>query len=147
MGMASHVFKDLVNELRKAGLGNTRFVTAEEQLAIYLRLVIYGMGNREAQERFQRSADTIHKAFHRILSLTSSFPFYHAYVSLPDDEVPEVIADDPRFHPFHKARAAGDGSLTDAFVQEKDMGRYRSRKGCVSQNMLAGCHLTYRYAI
>ncbi|KAE9399755.1 hypothetical protein BT96DRAFT_741438, partial [Gymnopus androsaceus JB14] len=36
MGMASHVFQDLVKDLHKAGLCNTHHVTAEEQTAIYL---------------------------------------------------------------------------------------------------------------
>ncbi|KAJ3729331.1 hypothetical protein C8R42DRAFT_562217, partial [Lentinula raphanica] len=69
-----------------------------------------GMSNREAQERFQRSGDTISKVFHRILSLTSSGPFYTKFVHLPDDTVPDVIANDPRFAPFVDCRGAIDGS-------------------------------------
>ncbi|KAJ3963456.1 hypothetical protein EV361DRAFT_768502, partial [Lentinula raphanica] len=74
-------------------LRDTRYVTAQEQVAIFMRLMVYGMGNREAQERFQRSGDTISKVFHRILSLTSSGPFYTKFVHLPDDTVPDVTQD------------------------------------------------------
>ncbi|KAJ3752340.1 hypothetical protein EV360DRAFT_29318, partial [Lentinula raphanica] len=73
-------------------------------------LMVYGLGNREAQERFQRSGDTISRAFHRILALASSGSFYTKYVQLPDDTVPQVIADDPRFAPFSDCRGAIDGS-------------------------------------
>ncbi|THU76995.1 hypothetical protein K435DRAFT_576043, partial [Dendrothele bispora CBS 962.96] len=59
MGMGRHVFQNLVQDLSKCGLCGSRYVTAEERVAIFLRLVIYGTGQREAQERFQRSADTI----------------------------------------------------------------------------------------
>ncbi|KAE9399751.1 hypothetical protein BT96DRAFT_820186, partial [Gymnopus androsaceus JB14] len=69
------------------------------------------------------------KAFNHVLKITSSPPFYNAYVHLPEDEVPAIIPNNPHFHAFCDAHAAGDGSLEDAFVQEEDMGRYQSRKG------------------
>lgn len=96
------------------------------------------MGNREAQERFQRSGDTISKSFHTVLEIVSNSPFYSQLVKLPNNEVPSIIAEDPRFQPFVGALAAVDGSLEDAFVMEEDMSRYRSRKGRISQNILAG---------
>ncbi|KAJ3978261.1 hypothetical protein F5890DRAFT_1384639, partial [Lentinula detonsa] len=65
---------------------------------------------REAQERFQRSADTISKAFHRILQIACSAPFYTKYVHLPEDTTPEIIAQDRRYQPFRDCLAAIDGS-------------------------------------
>jgi hypothetical protein len=138
MGMACHVFRSLVKEMHKAGLCDSHYVKAEEKVSIFMRLMIYGMGNREAQERFQRSRDTISKSFHTVLSIVSNSHFYSKFVKLPNNEVPSIIKEDPRFQPFTGALAAVDGSLEDAFVMEEDMGRYRSRKGCVSQNILAG---------
>jgi hypothetical protein len=139
MAMAQHVFTNLVRHMRRAGLCDTRYVTAEEQVSIFLRLIVYGMGNREAQERFQRSGDTISKAFHRVLELITNSSFYSTFVHLPGNEVPDLIATDPRYKPFFGAQAAADGSLEDAFVMEEDMGHYQSRKGRISQNILAGC--------
>jgi hypothetical protein len=139
MGMARHVFQNLVRDLSKCGLGGSRNVTVEERVAIFLRLIIYGMGQRETQERFQRSADTVSKAFHRVLNAISGPPFYTHFVKLPDDEVPFVIQSDPKYAAFRDARACVDGSLEDAFVIEEDMSRYRSRKGRISQNILAAC--------
>jgi hypothetical protein len=61
-GMQRFVFRKLLRELEhKCGLHNTKHVTSEEQLAIFLRIARTGMGNQEMQERFQRSGDTISK--------------------------------------------------------------------------------------
>jgi hypothetical protein len=62
MGMHRYVFRQLLRELEaKAGLCPTRYVSSEEQLAIFLRIARTGQGNIEMQERFQRSGDTISK--------------------------------------------------------------------------------------
>lgn len=61
-GMRKHVFWKLLSVLRKdAGLHDTRHVSCEEQLAIFLHYVHRGLSNRALQERFQRSPDTISK--------------------------------------------------------------------------------------
>jgi hypothetical protein len=62
MGMSDTVFTQLLELLvREAGLRNTRYITAREQLAIFLHYVRQGLGNQALQERFQRSGDTISK--------------------------------------------------------------------------------------
>ena len=62
MGMVHHVFHQLSNELQMhCGLSDTKYVTADEQLAIYLHLAQTGLSSRMLQERFQRSGDTISK--------------------------------------------------------------------------------------
>jgi hypothetical protein len=53
MGMHKFVFQKLVRELqRKARLCNTKHVSSEEQLTIFLRIAVTGLVNREQQERF-----------------------------------------------------------------------------------------------
>jgi hypothetical protein len=62
MGMAKHVFRRLVLELQVfAGLHPTKYVSMNEQVAIFLFICVKGESNRQAQERFQRSGDTISK--------------------------------------------------------------------------------------
>jgi hypothetical protein len=62
IGMHKHVFWRLLAVLRKdAGLLDTRNLSSEEQLAIFLHFVRRGLSNRALQERFQRSPDTISK--------------------------------------------------------------------------------------
>jgi hypothetical protein len=62
LGMHRAVFIQLREVLRrKAGLNDTRYVSADEQLAIFLHYIRRGLPNRGLQERFQRSADTVSK--------------------------------------------------------------------------------------
>ena len=62
LGLRKHVFDKLLAELtRKAGLQDTRYRTAKEQLAIFLYMVTTGLSNRKTQEQVQRSADTVSK--------------------------------------------------------------------------------------
>ncbi|KAI9448731.1 hypothetical protein BJY52DRAFT_1092491, partial [Lactarius psammicola] len=62
LGLNKHVFRRLLSVLaRDTGLCDTRHVSAEEQLAIFLHYARRGLSNRALQERFQRSGDTITK--------------------------------------------------------------------------------------
>ena len=62
MGLHKHVFKKLIRVLgMNVGLVDTRHVSAEEQLAVFLHYVHRGLSNCTLQEHFQRSADTITK--------------------------------------------------------------------------------------
>lgn len=75
MGMNRFVFRKLLRELeQRAGLGPTRYVTSEEQLAIFLCIAQTGLSNAEMQERFQRSGDTISK---QVLSIIYSVGFLY----------------------------------------------------------------------
>ncbi|KAJ7663580.1 hypothetical protein B0H17DRAFT_890839, partial [Mycena rosella] len=54
MGMSKYVFKKLVHALHMhCRFTPTKHVSCEEQLAIFLRIAVTGLGNREHQERFQ----------------------------------------------------------------------------------------------
>ena len=56
------VHKDaLIRELRSMGHGDTRYVTLEEQLAIFLYTSVTGLSIRHVGERFQRANRTISK--------------------------------------------------------------------------------------
>ncbi|KAJ6447434.1 hypothetical protein C8R45DRAFT_796345, partial [Mycena sanguinolenta] len=64
-------------------------------------IAVTGLGNREHQEQFQRSGDTISKCFHRLLNLLVSPQFYRRHVRLPDPNVvPPEIKENPHFSPF-----------------------------------------------
>jgi len=70
MGMGRHVFRQLSQELQlHNGLQNSKHVTADEQLAIFIYLARTGQSSRMLQERFQRSGDTIstHVYLHSLL--------------------------------------------------------------------------------
>jgi hypothetical protein len=54
-----HVFEGLIIELRAFGHTDSRYVSLEEQLAIFLYSCVTGLTIRHVGERFQRSNDTI----------------------------------------------------------------------------------------
>jgi hypothetical protein len=59
LGVHRHVFVELVSVLRELGHSNSRFVSLEEQLAIYLYACVTGLTIQHIGERFQRSNETI----------------------------------------------------------------------------------------
>jgi hypothetical protein len=62
LGMTKQVFRQLSKELRAAhGLHDSKHVSADEQLAIFLHFARTGASSRMMQERFQRSGETISK--------------------------------------------------------------------------------------
>jgi len=61
-GVSGLIFKRLLAILGEfAGLCHSRWVSAEEQLAIFLFMTVNASSNRQAQEQFQRSGETISK--------------------------------------------------------------------------------------
>ena len=59
LGVSVEVFSNLVQELRDIGYQNSRNVSLEEQLAIFLYMCVTGLTIRHVGERFQRSNETI----------------------------------------------------------------------------------------
>ena len=59
LGMRVHVFLAFVHELWVvSGLGDSRYVGLDEQVAIFLYMCVTGLSIRHVAERFQRSNDT-----------------------------------------------------------------------------------------
>lgn len=59
LGVTLEVFKDFIQELQYLGYGSSRYVSLEEQLAIFLYMCVTGSTIRHVGERFQRSNETI----------------------------------------------------------------------------------------
>jgi hypothetical protein len=59
LGVSHDVFTELVYELRELGYGNSKYVSLEEQLAIFLYMSVTGLTIRHVGERFQWSNETI----------------------------------------------------------------------------------------
>jgi hypothetical protein len=59
LGVHAHIFESLINDLRSLGHTDSRYVSLEEQLAIFLYTCVTGLTVRHVGERFQRSNDTI----------------------------------------------------------------------------------------
>ena len=61
LGVHKEVFHALIRELQSMGHGDTRYVTLEEQLAIFLYTSVTGLSIRHVGERFQCANGTISK--------------------------------------------------------------------------------------
>jgi hypothetical protein len=61
LGVHKEVFYALIRELQSMGHGNSKYVTLEEQLAIFLYTSVTGLSIRHVGERFQRANGTISK--------------------------------------------------------------------------------------
>ena len=61
LGVRRHIFNLLFRVLQKLGYTDSKHVTLEEQLAIFLYSSVTGLSSRHVGERFQRSHKTISK--------------------------------------------------------------------------------------
>jgi hypothetical protein len=61
LGVSKHVFHQLIHELQSMGHTRSRYVSLEEQLAIFLYTSVTGLTVQHVGERFQRSNSTISK--------------------------------------------------------------------------------------
>jgi hypothetical protein len=59
LGMHTNAFVELISELRTTGHSDFKFVSLEEQLAIFLYTSMTGLSIRHVVERFQRLNETI----------------------------------------------------------------------------------------
>ena len=65
LGMDVHTFKAVTLELWRHNHESSKYVSLEEQLAIFLYICVTGLPIRHVGERFQRSNDTISRYVYR----------------------------------------------------------------------------------
>ncbi|CAI9285640.1 unnamed protein product [Lactuca saligna] len=101
------VFRQLCLDLTtNYGLQQTRKVSIEESVGIFLMTLAHGCSNRFVQEFFNHSGETIHRHFHTVLEAVLKLS---ADIIKPDanynDDVPEYILNNPRFdEAFNRAQ-------------------------------------------
>ena len=99
--MSSGCFLLLANELKCRGLlRDSRTVTVEEQLGIFLFTFCHSQRNRIMQNLFQHSGETISRYFNKTLDAIIKLAPY--YVKQSDGECPPEIANNPLSYPFFK---------------------------------------------
>ncbi|KAI9117843.1 hypothetical protein K1719_011258 [Acacia pycnantha] len=87
--------------IQKGWLADSRYVSVDEQLGIFLYLIGHGSSNRNVCERFQRSGQTISKYFRKVL--TTMLQLAHEIIKPPPlDMVPMEIRDNPKHFPYFK---------------------------------------------
>lgn len=109
--MESSVFRQLCEELHLTyGLEPSKKMTVVEKVGIFIYTLALGISNREVAERFQRSGETISRAFHEVLEAISGRS--RAYMGLARDiikpkdrsfsDIPSQIEHDSRYMPYFK---------------------------------------------
>lgn len=146
--MRRDVFIHFVQSLVLSGLKPGRFVSYEEQTAIFLHACVTGLSTRHLGERFQRSNDTISHYFRAVLCILSSSLFYGKYVCLPlaTSPIPAEIQSNPKFFPFFEgAIGAIDGTHIACYPSVPDQDLSCNQKGWFSQNCLACCSFDMQF--
>ncbi|PPE01391.1 hypothetical protein GOBAR_DD01572 [Gossypium barbadense] len=103
---------------------------------------------RVIRSRYHRSTKTIYRYFRVVLR--AILKLYKLVIRLPDESTPSDIRNNPRFYPYFKdCIGALDGTHIRAFVPLSSQGRFRSRKGGTTQNVLAAItfDLKFSYAL
>ena len=116
-----------------------------KQLAIFMFIVGQGASNRQAQDRFQHSGETISRVFHHIMSLIIDLAPYYIKTPKPGVTHP-IILESHKFTPFFdNCIGALDGVHVQAKVPEAMAPSYRNRKGTLSQNVLGVVDFLMRF--
>lgn len=135
-------FKVLCAVMRTDGLlSDSRNVSVEEALAIFLHIVGRGTSFRDVEERYQHSGATVFRYFRAVLmALLALVP---KYIKLPSSvEIPVAISSSTKNYPFFKdCIGAVDGTHIAAKVPREETASFRNRKGFLSQNVMACCDL------
>ena len=167
LGVHAHMFTRLVDELRELKHDDSKFISLEEQVRIFLYISVTGLSIRHTSEHFQQSNETISwcvlahvlssihcilsRYFHKMVIIFSSVPFYTTYVHMPaPDKVQAEIWSNPRFWPYFKdVIGALDGSHIHAAPVSMEQSVFRNCKGFISQNCLFACNfgLLFTYAL
>ncbi|KAL5582016.1 hypothetical protein UlMin_014458 [Ulmus minor] len=133
-------FEMLIQVLRQQTvLQNSRFLTLEEQVMIFIYVISQKAINRMAMEDWQHSGSTISIVFTRICKAIASLS--PIFIKTPNfDDVPDEIRFNPKYYPyFQDCVGAIDGTHIAAHAPSNVANNYRGRKSNVTTNMLAVC--------
>ncbi|KAI3453559.1 hypothetical protein Pfo_010222 [Paulownia fortunei] len=144
--MEKHVFLRLAKELRQINLLNdSREVSVEEQLAIFLMTIGHDERNRMLQERFQHSGETISRHFNTVLKALMNFSM-SVIVAPSFEQIPSYIRNNPKYWPHFKGCiGAIDGTHVHAIIPTNEQLAYRGRKGDCTQNIMVACSFDMRF--
>ena len=162
LGLSVDLFEELITVLRDHGHKDSRSVSLEEQLAIFLYTCVTGLPMRHVGERFQRSNDTISwyvfvismmetnniaSYFRDMVAIFSAPPIYTMFVKPPGIETlsPNIRLDSKLYPFFKNAIGVIDGSHIPISPPAHLASPYRNRKGFLSQNCLFACDFDLRF--
>ncbi|XP_039141318.1 uncharacterized protein LOC120278650 [Dioscorea cayenensis subsp. rotundata] len=114
---------------------DTRYVSVEEQLSMFLHIVGHNTKNRTMRVEYVRSGETISRYFNNVLKAICAIR--DDFVHPPCGNCHSEIECNPNWYPFFKdCIGLLDGTHIDASVPLQELPRFRGRKG-PTQNVLA----------
>ncbi|XP_040930267.1 putative nuclease HARBI1 isoform X1 [Gossypium hirsutum] len=126
-------------------LQSTKSMNIREQVVIFLHIIGHNVRFRVIGSRYYRSTETIHRYFRVVLRAV--LKLYKLVIRLPDESTPSEIRNNPRFYPYFKdCIGALDGTHVRASVPLNIQGRFRSRKGGTTQNVLAAITFDLKFS-
>ncbi|XP_049932343.1 uncharacterized protein LOC116249308 isoform X2 [Nymphaea colorata] len=142
--MNLRIFRKLCDIVRKKNLLHDTFgVKLEEQLLMFLYTIGNNVSNRNVQEHFQHSGETVSRHFNNVLN--AIFELSYTYIRLPCDEDLSCIPEQYKFSPFKDCIGMVDGFHIPVTVAVECQGPFRNRKGSLSQNVMAACSFDSRF--
>lgn len=138
--MERDVFLSLVEQLQQHGLKETKNIGIHESVAMFLHTVGHALSSRMQQERFQHSGETISRHFHNVLMACCRLAMSNIKPKDPTFRHVHTKIRFGKYWPFFKhAIGAIDGTHVSCVVSATDQTKFISRKGTVSQNVMAVC--------
>ncbi|KAK5817483.1 hypothetical protein PVK06_022407 [Gossypium arboreum] len=126
-------------------LQSTKSVNIREQVVIFLHIIGHNVRFRVIGSRYYRSIETVHRYFRVVLRAV--LKLYKLVIKLLDESTPSEIRNNPRFYPYFKdCIGALDGTHVRASIPLSIQGRYRSRKGGTTQNVLAAITFDLKFS-
>ncbi|XP_040958591.1 uncharacterized protein [Gossypium hirsutum] len=126
-------------------LQSTKSVNIKEQVLIFLHIIGHNVRFRVIGSRYYRSTETVHRYF--MIVLRAILKLYKLVIRSPDESTPSEIRNNRRFYPYFKdCIGALDGTHVRASVPPSIEGRFRSRKGGTTQNVLAAITFDLKFS-
>ncbi|XP_071730033.1 protein ALP1-like [Rutidosis leptorrhynchoides] len=127
------VLCDMVTDI--GGLKPTKNTSIEEIVAMFLYTLAHHNKSRSISLLFYRSRETVSRQFHQVL--LAVLRLHHILLKKPEP-ITKNCQDD-RWKHFQGCLGALDGTLIKVRPPSDEKPRYRTRKGCISTNVLGVC--------
>ncbi|GAV59733.1 LOW QUALITY PROTEIN: DDE_4 domain-containing protein, partial [Cephalotus follicularis] len=139
-------FYALCNVLTRYNLvRSTKNMSIKEQELRFVHCIRHNVRFRVLARRFHRLFETCHQYFKVVLK--SVLKLYKYIIRAPNDSTPPKIINSRRFFPyFEDYVGAMNGTHVRAFIPLEIEGRFPSRKGGTTQNVLAAITFDLKFS-
>ncbi|KAG6481470.1 hypothetical protein ZIOFF_058074 [Zingiber officinale] len=117
------------------GLKPTKNTSIEEVVAMFIYTLAHHKKSRTISLLFYRSTETVSRQFHQVLN--AILKLYPILLKKPEPITQDC--QDEKWKCFQGCLGALDGTLIKVTPPTEDKPRFRTRKGCISTNVLGVC--------